>query len=42
MRVTMQYYDIALKRILKKGEVLVMPDDRVMAVKAYGYIEEVK
>lgn len=42
VRVTMQYYDIALKRILKKGEVLVMPDDRVMAVKAYGYIEEVK
>lgn len=42
VRVTMQYYDIALKRTLKRGEVLVMPDDRVVVVKAHGYIEEVK
>ena len=42
VRVRQQYYDIALKRTLPRGEVLVMPIDRVEIVKAYGYIEEVK
>ena len=42
VRVKQQYYDIALKRTLPRGEVLVMPIDRVEIVKAYGYIEEVK
>lgn len=41
VRVKQQYYDIALKRTLPRGEVLVMPIDRVMTVKQYGYIEEV-
>lgn len=42
VRVRQQYYDIALKRTLPRGEVLVMSIDRVEIVKAYGYIEEVK